>query len=95
MTSASNSAQPGSQAWGSFPAYEGVMSSYRCYFLDGDSRIKARNELELSTVAEAIDKAGALLKAHPEHHSVEIWHDAQLVYAMCSENPPSRSGSIF
>src|SRR5689334_23142207 len=87
LASASNSVHPGSQAW-----VEGVMSSYRCYFLDGDNRIKARNDLELSSVAEVIDKAVALLKAHPEHHSVEIWHGAQLLYAMCSENPPSRLG---
>jgi len=70
------------------------MPSYRCYFRDRDNQIKARNDLELRTVTEAIDKAVVLLKAHPDHHSVEIWRGAQRLCAMYAEAPPPSVSSI-
>ena len=70
------------------------MPGYRCYFLGRDNQIKARNDLELSSISEAIDKAVALLKAHPGHHSVEIWHGAQRLCAMYSARPPLGSAAF-
>ena len=56
-----------------------------CHFLDRANHVKAKSCTELDTVEDAIDKAVALLRKHPEHHhSVEIWRGAQRLCAMYS-----------
>ena len=67
------------------------MPNYRCHhFLDQDSQIRARSDVELHAVEDAIDKAVALLEAHPEHHSVEIWKGAQRLCAMYTRASSAR-----
>ena len=48
------------------------MPSYRCYFLDGENRIKDATDLEANALAAAIDQALALLRERSEHDAIEI-----------------------
>ncbi len=63
------------------------MPSYRCYFLDGQDHIKAVADLEADALAEPIDRALVLLKARPQHHSIEIWQGAQRLYPTHGKQP--------
>jgi hypothetical protein len=56
------------------------MALYRCYFLDGDDRIRERTDIEADALGAAVDRALELLRARPEGHSIEIWQGAQRVY---------------
>ena len=71
-----------------------MMPKYRYHFRDRDNRIKAGGDMELANVDDAIDKAVTLLKAHPEHHSDEIWHGSRRLCALYSEGPPLGSAAF-
>ena len=57
------------------------MTSYRCYFLDGENHIKDATDLEADALAAAIDQALALLRERAELHAIEIWQGANRLYA--------------
>jgi hypothetical protein len=56
------------------------MAPYRCYFLDRDYRIAAAEIIDAGELPEAIERAAALLRDRPRHHSIELWRGATLVY---------------
>jgi hypothetical protein len=56
------------------------MDIFRCYFLDAQDHISAREDIEADTLAAAIDRALAMLKSRPHHRSIEIWQGARRVY---------------
>lgn len=66
------------------------MSFYRCYFLNAHDRIAAAQNFDAGALSEAIDKALALLKEHPEHSGVELWKGAQRVYPLPPAPEPER-----
>ena len=57
-----------------------IMALYRCHFLDDQDRIKAREEIDVGSVPEAIDCANAMLKERPHHVVVEVWAANRWVY---------------
>ena len=56
------------------------MPSYRCYFLDADEHIKAREDIEAEKLRDAIEQALLMLKARPQHKTVEVWEGARRVF---------------
>ena len=53
----------------------------RCYFLDAEDHIKAAEEIEAVSSAEAIERALAMLEDRPQHHGIEIWEGARRLFA--------------
>jgi hypothetical protein len=51
-----------------------------------------RNAHEADTLAEATDRALAMLRSRPHHHSIEIWQGARRLYPVetISRLPGSR-----
>ena len=56
------------------------MHSYRCYFLNADDHIQSAEVIEAVGLTDAIDRALAMLKARPQHRTVELWQGAKRVY---------------
>ena len=56
------------------------MSVYRCHFLGADDRTAATEDIESDALADAIDLALSMLRARPQHRSVELWRDAKRVF---------------
>jgi hypothetical protein len=56
------------------------MQIYRCYFRDRESQIRAARNIQTNSLAEAIDRARAMLMQRPDHQSVEIWQGGNRVY---------------
>lgn len=54
------------------------VTAYRCYLMSGE-KIQTVQTFECTDDAEVILKATALLNAHPEHQSVEIWEGKRMV----------------
>lgn len=55
-----------------------VSISYRCYLMRGE-RIHGVQIIGAPDDAEVLIKAGALLKEHPEHPTIEVWEGKRLV----------------
>jgi hypothetical protein len=55
-----------------------VMKTYRCYFLDGNSRVRAFRHIVCADDAAAMTRAVSLLKQN-RCHAAELWHRAQWV----------------
>ena len=71
------------------------MHVYRCYFLNSEDRIEAFEVIEAETLREGIDRALAMLKARPQHRSVELWDGARRVYPAVYGNVlPRGRGSV-
>jgi hypothetical protein len=70
------------------------MQIYRCYFLDETDHIEAFEVIEVASLREGIDRALAMLKARPQHRSVELWDGARRVYPAVYGNvlPHHRQG---
>ena len=64
------------------------MHIYRCYFLNADDQIQAFEVVEVSSLSEGINLAVAMLKARPQHRSVELWDGSRRVY-------PTRYGNVL
>ena len=56
------------------------MHIYRCYFLNADDHIEAFEVIEVASLSEGIDRAQAMLKARPQHRSVELWDGSRRIY---------------
>lgn len=56
------------------------MHVYRCFFLNGDGHIKAAEIIEAELVEDVIDKARVMLRARPQHQTVEIWEGGRRLY---------------
>ena len=56
------------------------MALYRCHFLDVHDRIKAYEEIDASSLLDAIDRANAILDARSHHDVVEVWSGNRWVY---------------
>src|SRR5690242_8849391 len=56
------------------------MPLYRCYFLDRQDHIQAAENIEAERLDIAVDCALAMLRARPQHNSVEVWQGALRVY---------------
>ena len=56
------------------------MHIYRCYFLNGADHIEAFEVIEADGLRDGIDRALAMLKARPQHRSVELWDGSRRVY---------------
>jgi len=71
------------------------MHIYRCYFLNEAELIQAFEVIEAASLREGIDRALAMLKARPQHRSVELWDGARRVYPAVYGNvlPHQRRGS--
>jgi hypothetical protein len=61
---------------------------FRCYFLNADDHIEAFEVIEVASLNEGIDRAHAMLKARPQHRSVELWDGSRRVY-------PARYGNVL
>jgi hypothetical protein len=57
-----------------------TMGLYRCHFLGIDDRIAATEDIKREAVAEAIDLALSMLRARPQHRSVELWRGTEKVF---------------
>ena len=44
------------------------MALYRCHFLDSRDRIEAHEEIDANSLADAIDRANAMLAERPQHN---------------------------
>jgi hypothetical protein len=64
------------------------MHIYRCYFLSEDDHVQSFEVIEVASLNEAIDRALAMLKARPQHRSVELWDGSRRVY-------PARYGNVL
>jgi len=64
------------------------MHIYRCYFLNADDQIQAFEVVEVTSLSEGINLAVAMLKARPQHRSVELWDGSRRVY-------PTRYGNVL
>ena len=69
------------------------MHLFRCYFLNAEDRIEAFEVIEAETLRAGIDLALAMLKARPQHRSVELWDGARRVYPAVYGNVLPRSRS--
>jgi hypothetical protein len=56
------------------------MALYRCHFLDTRDRVEAHEEIDADSLADAIDRANAMLAERPQHNVVEVWADNRLLY---------------
>jgi hypothetical protein len=56
------------------------MHIFRCYFLNSEDRIEAFEVIEVNSLRDGIDRALAMLKAGPQHRSVEVWDGSRRVY---------------
>ena len=56
------------------------MHVYRCYFLNADDHIEAFEVIEMAGLNDAVERALAMLKARPQHRSVELWDGSRRVY---------------
>ena len=63
------------------------MPSFRCYFLDYQGHIGAAENFDAEHLDEAIERALAMLKARPHHHSIEIWQRTLRLYASREKAP--------
>ncbi len=71
------------------------MPIYRCYFLDGNERIAASEDIDADAAHEAIDRAQAMLKRRAHHHGIEVWQGARRLYVTAGtppQSPPSVGG---
>lgn len=57
-----------------------IVNHYRCYFLDPEDHIKAAEDIECDALNEAVERALAMLRGRPQHHSIEVWQGARRVY---------------
>lgn len=64
------------------------MHIYRCYFLNADDQIQAFEVIEVASLSEGIGRAQAMLKARPQHRSVELWDGSRRLY-------PARYGNVL
>ena len=68
-------------ARGARPGFQRIpMPVYRCYFLDRHDHIQAADNIEVDALNEAIDRALVMLRARPQHHSVEVWQGPVRLY---------------
>lgn len=56
------------------------MHIFRCSFLNADDHIEAFEVIEADSLRDGIDRALAMLKARPQHRSVELWDGSRRVY---------------
>ena len=56
------------------------MPLYRCHFLDAHDLIKAHEEIDASSLPEAIDCANAMLNERSHHDVVEVWAGNRWMY---------------
>ena len=72
------------------------MHIFRCYFLNEGDHIQAVEEIEANALGEAIDRAQVMLKARPQHCSVELWEGTKRVYPVGYGNVlPLQRHSIY
>ena len=69
------------------------MHIFRCYFLNAEDRIEAFEVIEADSLRSGIDLALAMLRARPQHRSVELWDGAKRVYPAVYGNVLPRSRS--
>ena len=53
---------------------------YRFCFFDAEERAAASEELEVRSLIDAMARAHMLLKARPQHETIEVWVGNSLVY---------------
>jgi hypothetical protein len=69
----------------------GRMPIYHCYFLDGDDRIAAVEDIDADALPEAVDRAQAMLHRRAHHRTVEVWQGTRRLYATEGTGPrPAR-----
>lgn len=56
------------------------MALYRCHFLDNRDHIEAHEEIDAASLADAIDRANAMLAERPHHKVVEVWAGNRWLY---------------
>ena len=56
------------------------MALYRCHFLDSRDRVEGHEEIDADSLADAIDRANAMLAERPQHNVVEVWAGNRLLY---------------
>lgn len=56
------------------------MALYRCHFLDNRDRIEAHEEIDATSLADAIDRANTMLAERPHHNIVEVWAGNRWLY---------------
>jgi hypothetical protein len=59
---------------------EHITPLYRCHFLDTQDRIEAHEEIDAASLADAIDRANAMLAERPHHNVVEVWAGNRWLY---------------
>jgi hypothetical protein len=56
------------------------MSLYRCHFLDARDRIETHEEIDASSLIDAIERATATLDERSHHDAVEVWAGNRWLY---------------
>ena len=56
------------------------MHIYRCFFLDEADHIKAAEIIEADAIKDVIAKVEAMLRARPQHRTIEIWEGGRRLY---------------
>ena len=56
------------------------MALYRCHFLNVLDHIEAHEEIDASSLIDAIDRANAMLDHRSHHSAVEVWAGSRWIY---------------